>query len=62
MIDKEKLIKDLEEKEWYSDYARNMGCDFTFRYILNEIIDDIKKGKYEVLCSDAHDVDKFYKE
>ena len=57
MINKEKLIRELEK----------MSDEYEFELvrpeaIINKIIDNIKKGKYEVLCSDAHDVEEFYKD
>jgi len=59
MIDKDKLIKDLEEKQnetMKEDTYSALGEFRAYAYILR----NINKGKY--IITDYHDVSEFYKE
>ena len=50
MIDKEKLIKDLEDRFNNNEY-----------YIsINSLLTDIRYGRYDAKCIDTHDVDEYY--
>ena len=52
MINKEKLIKDLEDRLKNHEY-----------YIsVNSLLTDLKSGYYGAMCSDTHDVDEYYRD
>lgn len=61
MIDKEKLIKDLENKiqDFYFNSDMRPNQLFVFRDNLNKIIDDLKSGHYDVDKYESYNDDEY---
>ena len=58
MIDREMLIKELEEIRDIKCRTDADECDIEF--VLDKIIEDIKKGKYDT--KEYHKVDEYYRD